>query len=442
MSQLISPKKLYGGLIPPLFSLILLGGTLGVFTGLSSYWLGFLEGFRNTGLGLITPFIPAMTLGVAIAVGTAIITYFFGDKLIHIKDKNNIIVEDDRFEMLEGQSLPLRQIYRNVCQELHIRLHPNQSPEDYFMPNLRKFHEHEVKVQGFNGFFPTLFLTSGFLRPEETKLSPAEYAAVLQKEVAKLHLQSGLASTIVSTVANIAEILSNLSKDNPFFKVIYYSLLPLQLARVIDATLKRSHDYQAIDMLIKTGRIGAFLNATNRIHYPGQVVYGAAGPQPGVRQRKAYEPLVNLPPFTWYKHLATWIDDNEFAPDQKVRFRLFSLPFILVVKAGTLWQNLLDETPSKTHITAYIKERMNQKFTKPKKSDPKRAKWKAHYDKLGVKPTVKLQPLDTAQAQMMTKYHSYKCSKRYIHKIEDAYKPIYPADVDVTDPNPPARSTL
>lgn len=335
------------GIIPPVKTILALLLTSVVIA--CGMWLLIGAGSAAAALGY-------SSLGVFLVAG---VNFWFGREINTFMLSTREVREKFEFSKKDNAT-NLRELVEEVRDELNIYFRKEYGDQhvDLPMPRLLTFTDHHFKiitVEGRNPGKAALFFSTGVMNFHDTNLTHNELKALIQVELVKIYMRRGIARTIVGMGTDFYTTLDNFLSGNILAKVLGILAGRLQFFALVERSIKRSYEYEAAEIVVKCGRGVDLVSAIDRTVHP------FLEKKPTYKELRIDQQEKKRPPYNgWlqfiFKPIADWIDDEEYAEDDKTGYRFFSFFDILVRELGYLIKELWSPTPRATRLKDYLKE--------------------------------------------------------------------------------------
>lgn len=253
----------------------------------------------------------------------------------------------------------VRQMVEHLRQEVnaYFRKELGNKHRDIPMPRLLTFTDDAVKIvttEGRNPGKAAIVFSSGTFLYKKNNLDQRQLAALIEVELVKIYLQKGSRRTIVNIGAELFSSLDSLT-------TLSFSFLPLQLLtwpyllvskfiQLLEHSIHRSFEYEAaLYVAEKFGRGVDLIKAID------SKVCSTLETLPTNAELKAdqsshkREPYKG--PFQWLlRPIADWIDNNEYAGDDKTGYRIVSMFDIFVREGGYIFNEWMKNEPRATNL--------------------------------------------------------------------------------------------
>lgn len=259
-------------------------------------------------------------------------------------------------------------------------------PNHLIMPRLAKFSSTEVKIiciPGRNIDRGAIYFSDGVLNSKVSGLNQSELAAMIMAELHKIKRCRSVTDTTLGIINSLSRMLDGLMESpNPLLKAIGYIAVPLKLFFFIHNSILRSHIYEAATAVVDCGRGDDYLAALNRKGHASRTKKRSES-APKISEAMAQRNPPKRPPYQtpcldwakgqfWFPNglavaiddilrpIASWVDENEYLTDAKLRTSRFSSFFDACVRKGAFYlKEVVSDKPSGTHLKDHIKACLN-----------------------------------------------------------------------------------
>lgn len=346
----------FKGLLPSLKTLITLLAVSAAIAGGMWLWTGLWAGALASTTTLI-PFLEQAFLGV---VGAVFINFWFNREIntavLSTREvRDNFVFDKDK------NPIDLRQMVKHLTEEVNAHFRPLYGKKsDIVIPRLCTFTEPTssfkiITAEGRNPGKAAIFFSSGVFKSDMTGMNQRHLAALIQAELVKIYLRRGIARTFIGMGTDLATTLSNLNSGNWFARVLGFLLAPLQFFLLLERSVQRSHEYEAAAIVAKCGRGVDLIEAIDKKVCP------TLDDMPTTQELRVNQAKYKRAPYNgplkWLiKPLADWVDNNEYAGDDKTGSRIVSFFDIWVREATYIFREwFLSSQPRATNLKIFLR---------------------------------------------------------------------------------------
>lgn len=334
-AERMTPQKLKWGFSPPLKTLFAIVFLSSVVTSFLSIWLGLGGSATHFSAG----FLPLIGATIPTVSTLSLLTFWFCREIQFIILGAKEVREDSTV----GYEIDLIQMVKHVTAEVYDHfegLTPNADNEPKHIPIplvcIYDSNVAEIKTcEGRNRGKSALFFSTMMLNAHHTKMTRRQLAALIQKEVFKIYMHTGVTRVSLGIGQALGATTSCLFADHWFYKFLYGVTFPLQLAFLINQAILRGFEREAGELVCMAAYRGYdFIKATEKQFFPGLKELKPYELQQSKlkRMRAPYKGHWLLESFF------TWADNLELAGHDKTGHRLVALMDNLVREFGLLFK--------------------------------------------------------------------------------------------------------
>ncbi len=339
------------GLLPPLATILSLAAVSAAIALGAWFWMGFLA----AGVSMLPIYITA-----AAAVSGFTLLNFWFSRAINFAMLSAREVREG-FGLDEHNPTDLLRLVDHVLAEVNAHLRKdNPNHKDIPRPRICTFadiHFKVITVEGRNPGKAALFFSSGCFNSPVTHMNQRHLAALISFELYKIARHRGVTRTFVQMWTDMLSTLENARSGNFLSKALGFFAGPLQFFLLLQRSVSRSYEYEAGKAVVDMGRGMDLVDAID---------YKVCGPlfkkgtyvelQKDRAKRKRPEPLNYKGPFAKYINaFADWIDNNEYAGDDKTGWRLLSFLDICVEEFLVFINEIFSDKPRSTRLKDYLR---------------------------------------------------------------------------------------
>lgn len=339
-------ETLAHGLLPPLNTILAILVMSGVIASGMWLWTGLATGAAAGVVGFL-PFLEEAVVGV---LGLTFLNFLF-HREINTFMLNSRIVDEDFIFMKKENPTDLRKMVEHLCAELNVYFKGiyGDKHQDLVMPRICTFTETNFQIivtEGINPKKAALFISSGAMNYNVTKMNQRHLAALIQMELVKIYMRRGVTRTIAGMTADFLMNVNRVANN------VLGALSFLNFFTLLERSIRRSYEYEAAKIVVECGRGPDLIDGMDKKVCP------TLDDKPTYRELREQNRRNKRVPATiggQLQNVADWVDANECTSDDKSGSRFLSLLEIAVRELGFHFRELWSATPRSTRLKDFLK---------------------------------------------------------------------------------------
>lgn len=343
-------KTILKGLLPPLTTLCMLAAvSVGISFTVWAWMAALAAG------AAIMPIFVTTTLAV---VGLSFLNFWFSREIHSFMLSAREVREGFKFD--DHNELDLIKLVDHLRCEINAYFRSKDSNhQDFPMPRLCTFTDHHFKIitaEGRNPGKSAIFISSGALNSHDTRMDQKQLAALIQFELVKIYSRRGASRITVGMFSDFLNTFANARSGNLFSQALGFIAGPLQFFQLLQRSVVRSYEYEAGAMVVELGRGMKLIDGIDN------KICSTLAKKPTYvemvqdQSRKKRQPYTGRQPI---KAFFDWIDNHEYAGDDKTGYRLISFFDICVRELGYFFNEVFSEKPRATRLKDYLRPMLN-----------------------------------------------------------------------------------
>lgn len=357
-----SKRPLFYGLLPQLSTLM----TLLVFSAAIAYGAALWTGAIAT----MAAFLPIYAKSILAVTGMMALNFWFSREIATSMlstrevragfdhDAENPI---DVIQMVEHLTQEVNAYFRKVDPKNHVDMPPPRVLS-YTGP------KPEISVtEGRNPGRAAIFFSTAMLKWGNTHLNQKQLAALVEVELVKIYLRRGVSNIFVAmgtdlmSTLNKAQLAKNAEaeEENPVTRWVVNALGYLNYLKfffLYQLQQKRANTYEASEIVAKKLGRGADLIEAINLKVSPTIFRRPTYPQLNEDQARRKRAPYNGPFASVLRYFTDWVDENEYAGDDKTGWRILSFFDICVREAIFYINECFKDEPRATNLGSYLRE--------------------------------------------------------------------------------------